>query len=31
MTWWSKDREIRWFAPDKPEEIIDYIECIINP
>jgi tRNA dimethylallyltransferase len=31
MTWWSKDREIRWFAPDKPDEIIDYIECIINP
>jgi len=25
MTWWSKDKEIKWFNPDNVQEIIDYI------
>jgi tRNA dimethylallyltransferase len=26
MTWWSKDKEIKWFQPDKVEEIIEFIQ-----
>jgi len=26
MTWWGKDKEIRWLNPDKVQEIIYYIE-----
>jgi tRNA dimethylallyltransferase len=26
MTWWGKDKEISWFAPEKVQEIIKYIE-----
>jgi tRNA dimethylallyltransferase len=26
MTWWSKDKDIRWFHPDQMEHIIGYIE-----
>jgi len=26
MTWWSRDKEIVWFSPDKVQDIIDYIE-----
>jgi tRNA dimethylallyltransferase len=26
MTWWSKDKEIAWFRPDKVRDIILYIE-----
>jgi tRNA dimethylallyltransferase len=25
MTWWGKDKEIRWFNADKKQEIIDYL------
>ena len=25
MTWWGKDKDIRWFHPDRKQEIIDYI------
>jgi tRNA dimethylallyltransferase len=25
MTWWGKDKEIRWFRPEKAGEIIEYI------
>jgi tRNA dimethylallyltransferase len=25
MTWWSRDKEIVWFSPDKIQEIIGYI------
>jgi tRNA dimethylallyltransferase len=29
MTWWSKDKEIKWYHPDQKQEIIDYISnCI---
>jgi tRNA dimethylallyltransferase len=29
MTWWSRDREIRWFSPEQVQEIIQYIEdCV---
>jgi tRNA dimethylallyltransferase len=28
MTWWAKDREIRWFHPDKQKEIIALIESL---
>lgn len=30
MTWWSKDKDIRWFQPEQVEEIINYIEAIIG-
>ena len=26
MTWWARDKEIRWFHPDKVQEIIEYIQ-----
>jgi tRNA dimethylallyltransferase len=26
MTWWGKDKDIRWFDPEKVPEIIKYIE-----
>ncbi len=26
MTWWAKDKDIRWFHPGKTQEIIEYIE-----
>ncbi|MGA1978919.1 MAG: tRNA (adenosine(37)-N6)-dimethylallyltransferase MiaA [Bacteroidales bacterium] len=26
MTWWAKDRSIKWFAPESVPEIIKYIE-----
>jgi tRNA dimethylallyltransferase len=26
MTWWSRDKEIGWFNPCKPEEITGFIE-----
>jgi len=26
MTWWSKDREIKWFKADDLEEIVHYVE-----
>lgn len=26
LTWFKKDAEIRWFSPDNPKEIINYIE-----
>jgi tRNA dimethylallyltransferase len=29
MTWWARDKEIRWFNPEKDEEIIKYIEGVI--
>ncbi len=30
MTWWGKDKEIRWFEPEKMQEIISYIESKIR-
>ncbi len=27
VTWWKKDKEIRWFNPDKVQDIIQYIEA----
>jgi tRNA dimethylallyltransferase len=29
MTWWAKDKKIRWYDPEKVPEIINYIERII--
>jgi len=26
MTWWAKDKDIRWFHPDEKDEIIEYID-----
>jgi tRNA dimethylallyltransferase len=32
LTWWGKDKEIRWFHPDNVEEIIQFIqESIRHP
>jgi tRNA dimethylallyltransferase len=30
MTWWGKDKDIRWFHPDRKEEIIDFLESKIE-
>jgi tRNA dimethylallyltransferase len=30
MTWWSKDTDIKWFHPERIEEIIQYIEKSIK-
>jgi tRNA dimethylallyltransferase len=29
MTWWGKDKEIRWFHPDKIQEIMEFISNTI--
>jgi tRNA dimethylallyltransferase len=29
MTWWGKDKEIRWFQADKADEIVKHIETVI--
>jgi tRNA dimethylallyltransferase len=26
LTWWGKDKDIRWFRPDQVMEIVDYID-----
>jgi tRNA dimethylallyltransferase len=33
LTWWAKDKRIRWFHPDREKEIIDYINitCFLDP
>jgi tRNA dimethylallyltransferase len=31
ITWWGKDKDIKWFNPDKIQEIIDYISHSISP
>ncbi len=30
ITWWSKDKDIRWFQPEKIQDMIDYIAEVIN-
>ncbi len=30
LTWFRKDKNMRWFEPDQTEEIIEYIESEIN-
>jgi tRNA dimethylallyltransferase len=30
LTWWGKDKEIRWFEADKADKIIEYIETAIR-
>lgn len=30
MTWWSKDKDIRWFEADDTPEIIRYIESLLQ-
>ena len=29
MTWWAKDKEIKWFKPEMVQTIIEYIESLI--
>ena len=31
MTWWSKDKEIKWFHPDEVGDIIEYCSAIMHP
>ena len=31
LTWWSKDKDIRWFNPDQVNAIIDYISGSVCP
>jgi tRNA dimethylallyltransferase len=30
MTWWSKDKDIRWFHPENKQEIIDYLVASVS-
>ena len=31
LTWWAKDKTIKWFNPENPDQIISYItDCINN-
>jgi tRNA dimethylallyltransferase len=30
MTWWAKDKDIKWFHPEKKQEIIDYVSNSIS-
>jgi tRNA dimethylallyltransferase len=30
MTWWSRDKEIKWFHPDNLSDIIEYISGIVR-
>ena len=30
MTWWAKDKDIKWFQADRVEEIIGYIEELLK-
>ena len=30
MTWWSKDRDIRWFGAEEKEQIFDYLASRMN-
>lgn len=30
LTWFKRDEEIRWFSPNNVEEIINYIESVVN-
>lgn len=30
MTWWAKDKDIRWFHPEKKQEIIDYLVASVS-
>jgi tRNA dimethylallyltransferase len=31
LTWWSRDKDIRWFQPEWIQDIIEYIEETIRP
>jgi tRNA dimethylallyltransferase len=30
ITWWARDKDIKWFHPEQVQEIIDYITATIN-
>ena len=31
MTWWGKDKDIKWFKPEQVKEIIEYCSAICTP
>jgi tRNA dimethylallyltransferase len=31
LTWWSKDKEIKWFQPEQIQEILEFIQESIRP
>jgi tRNA dimethylallyltransferase len=31
LTWWAKEKDIRWFQPEQVEEIIEYCTAIYTP
>lgn len=31
MTWWARDEEIRWFHPDRVQEMIEFISSLVYP
>ena len=30
MTWWAKDKQIRWFNPEKEDKIFEYLEKVVR-
>ena len=30
MTWWAKDKKIKWFNPEKKEDIFEYLEKVVS-
>ena len=30
ITWWAKDKDIRWFHPDQKQDMFDYISYSIS-
>lgn len=30
MTWWAKDKDIRWFNPDQKKEILEYLDEVVK-
>jgi tRNA dimethylallyltransferase len=30
LTWWTKDKDIRWFNPDQKQEIFNYLEDVLK-
>lgn len=30
MTWWAKDKEIRWFYPENKKEIFEYVDKVVT-
>lgn len=31
MTWWAKDKEIVWFHPDRVDDLLKFVEALLDP